>query len=298
MSESTLHRALIACCNTYRLTAFSYSIRYYPLITHPTSGLAKFLERQDKRDRRKKRKREEAEARERERLAVSGKKKKKKKSSHHLSGSVWEQITSKESKSKKARKAERRKALRRAEKEDPVLERIRQAWEVPQRNRATSAALRFGFGRVSKIRQESNLNSLPLQDIEVFVRAYLYQLGVQASISLTDASSPQGTNLESMVALVYRQFGARDGNWMCNAMKSSLTLLDDVENRSRYLRVPLVLADPDYLADLRAGAALRALRRFAFLSRLNAIVERALDTILLGELLINVASFALFHLFI
>jgi hypothetical protein len=72
--------------------------------------------------------------------------------------------------SKKLKKSERQRALKRAENEDPVLERLKQAWEVSQRNRATSAALRFGFGRFCKVRTESRLHSLPIQDVEVFVR--------------------------------------------------------------------------------------------------------------------------------
>ena len=186
---------------------------------------------------------------------------------------------------KKARKEERKMALRRAEMEDPVIERIRQAWEVPQRNRATSAALRFGFGRFSKIRHESALTSLPLQDIEVFVRAYLYQLGLQAAISLTGGSlTSLGSNLQSMVDFVYNNYGETDGDFMINAMKSSLMMMEDVEGRSRFLRMPVVLAEPEYVAVLRAGPAIRALRRFAFLSRVNAIVGAALDTVLSGTL--------------
>ena len=72
---------------------------------------------------------------------------------------------------KRHRKNDRRRALRRAANEDPVIERLKQAWEVPQRNRATAASLRFGFGRFNKIRHESNLTSLPLQDLELFIRS-------------------------------------------------------------------------------------------------------------------------------
>ena len=196
---------------------------------------------------------------------------------------------------KKARKEERKMALRRAEAEDPVIERIRQAWEVPQRNRATSAALRFGFGRFSKIRHESALTSLPLQDIEVFVRAYLYQLGLQASISLTGGSlTSLGANLQSMVGSVFSHYGPTDGDWMLNAMKSSLSMLEEVEGKARFLRMPVVLAEPEYIAVLRTGPALRALRRFAFLSRVNAIVGAALDDILSGELVTSPIKLFLF----
>ena len=266
-------------------------------------GLTKYLERWEREDRRAKRKREKEEEREKaaleakERKSMKKKKKKKQKtegqsgshlSSRNTSTGAAEQTAKVEvlfppRNTKKARKEERKMALRRAEIEDPVIERIRQAWEVPQRNRATSAALRFGFGRFSKIRHESALTSLPLQDIEVFVRAFLYQLGLQAAISLTGGSlTSLGANLQSMVDFVYNNYGEIDGDWMINAMKSSLMMLEDVEGRSRFLRMPVVLAEPEYVALLRAGPAIRALRRFAFLSRVNAIVGAALDTVLSG----------------
>jgi hypothetical protein len=275
------------------------------------SGLTKYLERWETVDQRAKRKREKEEEKERAALEAkerkSKKKKKKKKKpkpegqqpGNHLSsrssGSAEQkakgEVLFPPRNTKKARKEERKMALRRAEMEDPVIERIRQAWEVPQRNRATSAALRFGFGRFSKIRHESALTSLPLQDIEVFVRAYLYQLGLQASISLTGGSLMSlGANLQTTVGFVYNNYGPTDGDWMINAMKSSLMMLEDVEGRSRILRMPVVLAEPEYVAALRAGPALRALRRFAFLSRVNAIVDAALGTILSGTLAASFCS--------
>ena len=78
---------------------------------------------------------------------------------------------SKEGRAKRQKKNDRKRALRRAANENPLIERIKQGWEVPQRNRATAALLRFGFGRFCKIRHESNLTSLPLQDLEIFTRA-------------------------------------------------------------------------------------------------------------------------------
>ena len=76
-----------------------------------------------------------------------------------------------DSKSKKARRAERQRAARKAEHEYPVIEQIKQGWETAQRNRATSAILKYGFGRFCKIRNDANLISLPIQDLEVFIRS-------------------------------------------------------------------------------------------------------------------------------
>lgn len=69
------------------------------------------------------------------------------------------------------RKTDRKRALKRAEHEDPVYERVKQAWDTTQRNRVVNALLRFGFGRFCKLRSESNFTSLPIQDIEVFARS-------------------------------------------------------------------------------------------------------------------------------
>jgi hypothetical protein len=99
----------------------------------------------------------------------AGETKPKKDSSSKENGSSKDK--NKDAKPKKTKKNDRKRALRRAANEDPIIERLKQGWEIPQRNRATAAALRFGFGRFNKIRHESNLTSLPLQDLEIFLRS-------------------------------------------------------------------------------------------------------------------------------
>jgi hypothetical protein len=54
----------------------------------------------------------------------------------------------------------------------------------------------------------------------------------------------------------------------------------EVENRRRFLRMPVILAEPVYVADLRRGGAFRALRRIGILTRLNQVIEDTLDSIL------------------
>mmetsp|Transcript_46337 Transcript_46337/g.69920 ORF Transcript_46337/g.69920 Transcript_46337/m.69920 type:complete len:365 (+) Transcript_46337:1341-2435(+) len=212
-----------------------------------------------------------------------------------------EKKSSREGRSKKMKKAERRRAIRKAEREDPILERIKQAWEVPQRNRATAAALRFGFGRFCKIRNEANLTSLPIQDLEVFVRTYVYQLALQAAVSVlarvqdhADDKIMQGMILDcpnaacellsSILSPLSQSAGGPETEWICNALMSSLKLYQEAKTGRCSLRIPLCLAEPTFVSELRAGAAFRALRRFAFLSRLNSVVENALDDVLNGKL--------------
>lgn len=100
------------------------------------------------------------------------KKKKDTESSKTPAGETAKKVVVKEAgKTKKPKKSDRKRALKRAANEDPVIERLKQGWEIAQRNRATAAALRFGFDRFNKMRHESNLTSLPLQDLEIFVRS-------------------------------------------------------------------------------------------------------------------------------
>jgi hypothetical protein len=72
--------------------------------------------------------------------------------------------------SKSKRFLDRKRALLKAENENPTIQNLKQAWEVSHRDRAVAACIRFGFSRFIKIRHESNLQCLPIQDIEVFSR--------------------------------------------------------------------------------------------------------------------------------
>lgn len=189
---------------------------------------------------------------------------------------------SKEVKTKKTKKSDRVRALRRAENEDPLIERFKQAWEIPQRNRATAAAIRFGFGRFCKVRNESNLTSLPLQDLEVFIRSYLYQLSLQVAVTIMSRIR-EGCNVSDVRALFQEWLGyrcTREVDWICDSIQSVMKFQSEVESGCRFLRMPMILAEPTYVADLRHGAGFRALRRVGILSRLNSFIEDCLDEIL------------------
>ena len=185
-------------------------------------------------------------------------------------------------KGKKKQRAERRRAARRAEQEDPVLERIKQSWEVTQRNRATSASLLFGFDTLCKIRHKSNLNIPPIQYLEVFVQAYLYQLGSHAPVSLMDLIFGNIQNsydvdtlsidsVEMIISKFLHAYGGSDREWICNATYSSLKMEVDILRQRRIHQIPATLAEPGFISELRSGASLWALGRLAFLSRMNLI---------------------------
>jgi len=187
-----------------------------------------------------------------------------------------------EPKSKKSKKIDRQRALRRAENEDPILERLKQAWEVPQRAKATAAVIRFGFGRFCKIRHESNLTSLPLQDLETFFRSYIYQLCVQVAVVLLKKLrvNPDADNLRPLFGELLGSGSPLELDWICESVQSAMQMQLDVESRRRFLRMPLILAEPAYVDLLRRGAGLRALRRIGFLVRMNRFIEDCIDMVL------------------
>ena len=96
-----------------------------------------------------------------------------------------------------------------------------------------NAILRFGFGRFCKVRNESNFTSLPIQDVEVFVRAYIYQLGLQAAFSvLSDVNFAEVIDGEADQLIresldkVLRPLVGEENvfAWICHAILTSLCM--------------------------------------------------------------------------
>lgn len=131
------------------------------------------------------------------------------------------------------RKTDRKRTLKRAEHEDPVFERVKQAWDTSQRTRVVNAILRFGFGRFCKVRHESNFTSVPIQDVEVFARSYIYQLGLQAASTImsdVDCVEALDGDVDQMVQQsLHKVLGpligeGKDFDWICKAILSSLCM--------------------------------------------------------------------------
>ncbi|KAL7473004.1 hypothetical protein ACHAXS_013390 [Conticribra weissflogii] len=187
-----------------------------------------------------------------------------------------------------SRKTDRKRALKRAEHEDPLFERVKQAWDTTQRTRMINAILRFGFGRFCKVRQESNFTSLPIQDVEVFSRAYVYQLGLQAASTLLanincsesldqDVEQALKNCLQNMLWVIGK---GPEINWICEAMLASLCMHMRMKSQDAFVRIPLILAEPAFVFELRNGVAIRSLHRLSFMSRLNSVIEEAIDRII------------------
>ena len=99
--------------------------------------------------------------------------------------------------------------------------------------------------------------------------------------------------------LVYDYLNAKCGNHINSILNYSLPAHSmRIKANDAFLRMPLVLAEPAFLYDLRQGVAIRSLHRISFLSRVNSIVEEALDRIINGMLLCTSVYQSLFGAFL
>jgi len=263
--------------------------------------LARFLEQEEAREEREKKERDRKEAfaliekQQKEKKDVVLEKEKKfaiLKEKHDAKAKALQEEKERRMKQVKivfnSRKTDRKRALKRAEHEDPLFERVKQAWDTTQRTRMINAILRFGFGRFCKVRQDSNFTSLPIQDVEVFSRAYVYQLGLQAASTLlaninsheshdNNVEEALKNSLQNMLGVIGK---GPEFDWICEAILAALCMHMRMKSQDAFVRIPLILAEPAFVFELRNGVAIRSLHRLSFMSRLNGVIEEAIDRII------------------
>ena len=102
-----------------------------------------------------------------------------------------------------------------------------------------------------------------------------------------DVDALSRDSVKMMISKFLRAYGGSEHEWICNVIDSSLKMEVNIRRQRRILRIPVKLAELGFISELRSGVYLRALRIYAFLSRMNLIVENALDTILAGKELLQ-----------
>jgi hypothetical protein len=207
----------------------------------------------------------------------------------------------------------RQRALLRAEQQNPPIENLKQAWDASYRNKAISAILRFGFGRFAKVRHESGLQSLPLQDIEIFCRSSEYQINnaltlfslclhmlkfiafsvmfqhsLQTAVLFMSQMEQVGqkyldSNANGFLIECLGRPDDQELHFLSGCLREGLKYYLEVEKQRRFLRLPMTLLDPSFVSDLRKGQALRSLRRLHLLSRLGEVISDCLDEIINGK---------------
>lgn len=56
-----------------------------------------------------------------------------------------------------------------------------------------------------------------------------------------------------------------------------------MKSQHAFVRIPLILAEPAFVFELRNGVAIRSLHRLSFMARLNGVIEEAIDRIINGK---------------
>ena len=102
-----------------------------------------------------------------------------------------------------------------------------------------------------------------------------------------DVDALSRDSVAMMISNCLYAYCGSEREWICNAIDSSLKMEVNIRRQRHILRFPATLSEPGFISELRSGASLRDIRRFAFLYRMNLIVQNSLDTILLGKELLQ-----------
>lgn len=108
----------------------------------------------------------------------------------------------------------------------------------------------------------------------------MYQLGLQASVSLLQSKSIES---DEFVNQINSLFDSVDGKWVMDAVTSAMRLNEMSQIKERDVRIPRTLIETDFVLRLRSGVALSSLHCLAFMTRFNSIVEQAIGQIISGE---------------
>ena len=115
----------------------------------------------------------------------------------------------------------------------------------------------------------------------------VYQISIQIAVTFLARLQKAGVQEEQEFHMLIREWmgpgSESEVQWLCSSIRTVMEHHIEVFGCRRFLRMPLVLAEPSYIANLREGAGFRALRRIGILSRLNRVVEDGLDSVLSGK---------------
>lgn len=128
-------------------------------------------------------------------------------------------------------------------------------WGGHVRDRILRALNIFGFGRWDRIHRESGGDLRDLTSVEEFSRSYILQCGLNCEQELTKA----------------------DSAFVIDAVNSARAVKELMESGEQFIDIPLSLQDQKFLIKLRSGVAKKALVRMDHLSRLLAMIQKAVQ---------------------
>jgi hypothetical protein len=114
-----------------------------------------------------------------------------------------------------------------------------------------------------------------------------FQLGLQLAVSFMEmiegrASGFREDNMPNFLAECLGLHDSIELEWLFDCVRKGMLHYLRVEEHYRLLRMPLVIAEPTFLSNLRRGPALRSLRRISLMSRLERVIKGCLDSLVKG----------------
>lgn len=121
----------------------------------------------------------------------------------------------------------------------------------------------------------------------IFVSVF-YQQSLQLAVSFMQVlhEDPDGLlddNLRTNLKEFLGPSSSKELEWLGDCIVKGMQHYLEVENHRKFLRLPLILAEQNYVEDLRRGAALRSLRRIYMACRVERIVRDCVNAIIAGE---------------
>lgn len=174
----------------------------------------------------------------------------------------------------RAEEAERKRALREAQKEallrekqekedakkQKLLEEARQKadprlWGGHGRDRVVRLLTQYGCGRWERIKSELGKSAMDVRDLESFSKSYITQCGM---------------------AIVDIEPHKNDPPYVLKAVTEAREILADVANGTKTLDIPATLCDERFMAKLKAGLAKKALTKLDAMAKLTNLVREML----------------------
>ena len=119
----------------------------------------------------------------------------------------------------------------------------------------------------------------------MLISIVVYQQSLQLAVIFLQKLSddPDGLIDENLKTNLQEYLGPSSSDelqWLSDCLIRGIRDFLEVEKQRRFLRLPLVLAEQNYVADLRRGAALRSLRRVFMACRVERVIGSCVDAII------------------
>lgn len=116
----------------------------------------------------------------------------------------------------------------------------------------------------------------------------MFQQSLQSAVLFMESlsSAMEGVSDQSIKLFLQECLGpssAKELEFLSQCLSEGIRYFLEVESQRRFLRLPQIFAEAGYMADLRKGSALRALRRIHLVCRVERLLSDCFHDIVDGK---------------